>query len=203
MSKRKKHWYEYLWIWSILFFTLGAFNIMFAWLGMIDFLVPLIIAIFGGNKWFCNHLCGRGQLFSLLGGSLRLSRKKPTPQWMVSKKFRYGFLIFFMLMFASMIFQTYMTAAGASELRESIKLLWTIRVPWGWAYNGSPFPDWVAQFAFGFYGLMLTSAVIGLAVMALYKPRSWCVFCPMGTMTQSICRLKNKNKTAELKGQGV
>ena len=26
--------------------------------------------------------------------------------------------------------------------------------------------------------------------MALFKPRSWCVFCPMGTMTQLICKLR-------------
>ena len=28
--------------------------------------------------------------------------------------------------------------------------------------------------------------------MALYKPRSWCVYCPMGTMTQLICKAKAK-----------
>lgn len=31
-----------------------------------------------------------------------------------------------------------------------------------------------------------------LIVMVLYKPRTWCAFCPMGTMTQGICKLKNK-----------
>ena len=41
--------------------------------------------------------------------------------------------------------------------------------------------------------LMLTSLLIGLIVMVLYKPRTWCAFCPMGTMTQSICKLKNKD----------
>ena len=75
--KKKKHWYEYLWIWAILYFALGFFNILFAWFGMIDFLVPLGIAIFGGNKFFCNHLCGRGQLFSKLGGDLKCSRTVP------------------------------------------------------------------------------------------------------------------------------
>ena len=48
----------------------------------------------------------------------------------------------------------------------------------------------MAQFAFGFYSLMLTSNLIGWIVMALFKPRSWCVFCPMGTMTQLICKLR-------------
>ncbi len=46
--------------------------------------------------------------------------------------------------------------------------------------------------AFGFYSLMLTSLLLGLIVMVLYKPRTWCAFCPMGTMTQGICKLKNK-----------
>ena len=59
-----KHWYDYLWVYAIIYFALGFFNILFAWLGMIDFLLPLFLAIFGGNKFFCNHLCGRGQLFS-------------------------------------------------------------------------------------------------------------------------------------------
>ena len=90
------------------------FNILFAWFGMIDFLVPLGIAIFGGNKFFCNHLCGRGQLFSKLGGDLKCSRNKPTPRWMSSKWFRYGFLIFFLTMFGNMVFQTYLVGAGAS-----------------------------------------------------------------------------------------
>ena len=25
-----------------------------------------------------------------------------------------------------------------------------------------------------------------------FRPRSWCVYCPMGTMTQGICRLRNR-----------
>ncbi len=132
MTKKKKHWYSYLWIWSIVYFSLGFFNILFAWLGLIDFILPLIFAIAGGNKWFCNNMCGRGQLF------------------------------------------------------------WTFRLPWNWAYSASSFPDWVAQFGFGFYSLMLTSTLIGLIVMVLYKERTWCTFCPMGTMTQGICKMKEK-----------
>lgn len=52
----------------------------------------------------------------------------------------------------------------------------------------------VAQFAFGFYSVMLTSTVLGLVTMVLFKPRSWCVYCPMGTMTQLICKAKNRGK---------
>ena len=190
MRNKTKKWYDYLWIWSIVYFVLGFFNILFAWLGMIDFLVPLMFSVFAGNKTFCNKYCGRGQLFRKLGSDFKCSRGKPTPKWMSSKWFRYGFLAFFMTMFGNVIYQTYLVAAGARGLREAIKLLWTIQIPWGWAYSAGITANWVAQFSFGFYSLMLTSTIIGLALMFLYRPRSWCAFCPMGTMTQTICKAK-------------
>ena len=119
---------------------------------------------------------------------------EPAPKFLASKWFRYGFLVFFLTMFGNMVFQTYLVAAGARGLREAIKLLWMFRVPWGWAYTAGTVVDWVAQFSFGFYSIMLTSTIIGLAVMALFKPRTWCTFCPMGTMTQMICKLKAGEK---------
>ena len=74
------------------------------------------------------------------------------------------------------------------------KLLWMFRIPWGWTYTAGTVSDWIAQFSFGFYSLMLTSTIIGLVVNTLFKPRTWCSFCPMGTMTQMICRIKAKEK---------
>ena len=97
---KKNNWYDSLWIWTIVYFALGFFNILFAWLGMIDFLVPLFVAIIGGNKAFCNHYCGRGQLLSKCG---KCSRNVKAPKWLSSKWFRYGFLIFFLSMFGNMI----------------------------------------------------------------------------------------------------
>ncbi len=75
-----------------------------------------------------------------------------------------------LVMFVIWTFQTYLVGAGASSLREAIKLFWTFRVPWGWTYTAGTVADWVAQFSFGFYSLMLTSLLLGLIVMVLYKP---------------------------------
>lgn len=99
----KKKWYDYLWILSLAYLILGFFNILFAWLGLLCFFIPLLISI------------------------------------------RYGTL----------------------------------------------FHEGVAQFAFGFYSVMLTSTILGFITMILFKPRSWCVYCPMGTMTQLICKAKD------------
>ncbi|MEE3404815.1 MAG: 4Fe-4S binding protein [Acutalibacteraceae bacterium] len=193
--KQKKKWYDYLWIFSLTYLILGFLNILFAWLGLICFLVPLIISGGWGNKAYCNKYCGRGQLFSLLGGRFGLSRNHDMPKWMRSKAFRYGFLVFFFTMFFVMLWNTYLVFTGDRPLSQNVKLLWTFKVPWHWAYHGTHLSEGVAQFAFGFYSIMLTSTILGFLTMILFKPRSWCVYCPMGTMTQLICKAKNVTKS--------
>lgn len=188
--KKQRPWYEYLWIFSALYLTLGIFNILFAWLGLLCFFLPLAISLVQGNKAYCNKYCGRGQLFELLGWRFGLSRKKAPPKFLRSKWFRYGFLTFFMTMFGLMLYSTWLVFSGAS-LQQAVTLLWVFRLPWNWV-NTSYVPPAVAQFAFGFYGVMLTSTVLGLFIMLLFKPRSWCVYCPMGTMTQGICQIRHR-----------
>ena len=192
---KKKCWYDYLWIFSTVYLILGFFNILFAWIGLICFITPLMIAVIFGSKSYCNKYCGRGQLFEILGGKFGLSLKKKPLKFLRSGWFRYGFLTFFMAMFMLMIYNTYLVFAGVS-LKEAVTLLWVFKLPWNWT-NTSFVTQWVAQFAFGFYGVMLTSTVLGLVTMIFFKPRSWCVYCPMGTMTQGICKIKHRKERKE------
>jgi polyferredoxin len=85
---------------------------------------------------------------------------------------------------------TYLVLSGAKGLKQVITILWTFKMPWNFAAYSYASP-WIVQFGFGFYSIMLTSTILGLVTMLLYKPRSWCVYCPMGTMTQGICKLKH------------
>lgn len=188
--KNKKSWNNYLWIVSVLYLLLGFFNILFAWLGLLCFFIPLLLSVVKGEKTYCNSYCGRGQLFELLGSKYKLSRNKSIPKFIKSKAFRYGFLAFFMFMFANMIFATYLVFSGAHSLKEVVTLLWTFKVPWSWANTSTSISPWIVQFSYGFYSIMLTSTILGAITMILYKPRSWCVYCPMGTMTQLICKAK-------------
>lgn len=197
---KKKRWSDYLWVAELLYLCLGLCNILFAWLGMLFFTIPLLVALLGGGKAYCNRYCGRGQLLGLLGGKLGLSRQAPPPKFLRSAWFRYGFLAFFMVMFGLMLFSTYRVFAGAG-LTKAVTLLWVFKLPWQWPQVEMVAP-WFAQFAFGFFGVMLTSTVLGLATMALFRPRSWCTYCPMGTMTQGICKLKHQKEEKALGGTG-
>lgn len=177
-----------MWILSLIYLFLGLFNILFAWLGLICFITPLMFAIIGGNKHYCNKYCGRGQLFGLLGKKFSLNRKPP--KFLRSNWFRYGSLTFFMTMFFIMLFSTYKVFKG-QELKQVITILWTFKLPWNWL-DVSYVSPYIAQFAFGFYSVMLTSTILGLVTMVLFRPRTWCVYCPMGTMTQGIYIVKEK-----------
>lgn len=188
--KQQHHWYHYLWLWSIFYFSMSFVNILFAWLGLISFCLPLLFAIIGGNKLFCNRYCDRGQLLRVLGSQVGLSRRHKMPAWLKSQTFRYAFMVFFFAMFGSVIYTTWLVGSGASSVKEAVTLLWSINLPWHWTYTANVSP-WQAQFAFGLYSLMMTSEIIALAAMLWFKPRSWCVFCPMGTLTQTICRVKS------------
>lgn len=190
-STGNKRWNEYLWIASITYLILSFFNILFAWIGMICFIAPLMIAIIKGNKLYCHKYCGRGQLLAKLGSKLSLNRHMP--RFMTKSYFRYGFLTFFIIMFLNMVFNTYLVFVGTSNLSEVVTLLWTFKVPWAFANNINISP-WITQYAFGFYSVMLTSTIIAVITMILFKPRSFCIYCPMGTMTQGICKLKNRGE---------
>ena len=133
----KRHWYDHLWVVSLTYLILGFFNILFAWLGLFCFFIPLIISAVKGTKGYCNRYCGRGQLFGLLGGRFGLSRRKDIPKWMKSKGFRYGFLVFFFAMFFVMLWNTYLVFAEAQDLKQVVTLLWTFKLPWQWGYHGT------------------------------------------------------------------
>lgn len=195
----KKKWYQYLWIVEILYWVFGLTNILFAWLGLVFFAIPLVLAIVGGNKVYCNRYCGRGQLFELLGTKFKLSLNRKPPKFLRTKWFRYSFLAFFMTMFTLMLFSTYKVFSGA-PLKQTVTLLWTIKLPWQWA-DVSMVAPWFAQFAFGFFGVMMTSTVLGLLTMVLFRPRSWCTYCPMGTMTQGICQWKHRKEMENFGGE--
>ena len=63
--KQQKTWADYLWIIELLYLTLGLFNILFAWLGLIFFITPLLISIFRRQQGILQPLLRKR---SIIGG---------------------------------------------------------------------------------------------------------------------------------------
>ena len=63
MSKRN-HWYDYLWVLTALYLALGFFNILFAWLGLLCFFIPLIMALHSALNHIAINIAAAGSCSS-------------------------------------------------------------------------------------------------------------------------------------------
>ena len=194
----KTRWYDWLWVAMIVYLILPVYNILFAWIGLIFMITPVLIAVFFGTKSYCNKYCGRGQLYQLLGGKLKISRDVKPPSFLRARWFRYAFLVLFAAKFGMMVYASYAAFTSSSGAGEG-SWSWLLERPWELA--NTPFAVEVAS---SIYMAMLATTVLGVLTMLLFKPRSWCVFCPMGTMTQEICRVRHgkEEKNAGTCAQG-
>lgn len=185
----KTRWYDWLWAAMLVYLFLPAYNILFAWFGLVFMAAPVLIALFLGTKSYCNKYCGRGQLYQLLGGKLGISRNAKPPRFLRARWFRYSFLVLFAAKFLMMIHASFMAFADASSAGQG---------SWSWLLE-RPYSSFAIEVASSIYTVMLATAVLGVLTMLLFKPRSWCVYCPMGTMTQEICRLRHGKETPHAK----
>ena len=54
------------------------------------------------------------------------------------------------------------------------------------------FAPWLTHISYRIYSMMMTSTVLGLIIGQIYKSRSWCVVCPINTLSNRILK-KDKN----------
>lgn len=186
----KTRWYDWLWVAMVVYLLLPVYNILFAWIGLVFMITPVLIALFFGTKSYCNKYCGRGQLYQRLGGVLKISRNVKPPRFLRARWFRYAFLVLFAAKFGMMIHASYTALTASANVGEG-SWSWLFERPW--ELTNSPF---AMEIASSIYMAMLATTVLGVLTMLLFKPRSWCVYCPMGTMTQEICRVRHGKETS-------
>ena len=143
---------KYAWIYTVLV-ALGGL-----WFPKLGLTVPLIIlgltisSLFMGKYW-CGNICAHGSLFDAV--LLPFSKNKAFPKIM---KNRY---------FISLIFLFF----GFNITRRMLML----QDFWGRA----SFWD---QLGMIFVGTYLVVTILGSLLGVFFAPRTWCTFCPMGTI---------------------
>ncbi len=55
------------------------------------------------------------------------------------------------------------------------------------------------KIAFSVFRFMVASTLVGVILGVFFKPRSWCVVCPMGTATGIITQLQRPSSSTEKK----
>lgn len=116
-------------------------------------------AFFTGRYW-CGNFCPHGSLFDRITMPLSLNRK--IPSFLKSKPMIIGFFIFFMYNF----------------LRKVLSILKS----WG----TFAFLD---KLGFLFVNTYLIVLIVGGLLAVFINPRTWCQFCPMGTLQKLSYKL--------------
>lgn len=179
----KKIWIKYSYLFTILFFILGLFNIVFAWIGFFCLIMPFVFVAKDKEKTWCQSYCPRSNLFTRLFTIIGANR--PAPKWLINGRGKRIMLTFFSINFIMIFLSTLMVFLDKRDPIEKIRFLIAFQLPWNMPnlLDIGVMSDWVIHLGFRVYSMMFTTTIIGLLVGFLYRARTWCAICPMGTLS--------------------
>lgn len=189
MNKIKKSYQNSLFFITILFFLLSIVNISLAALGIVCFIIPFVQYAIYKDKVWCKFYCPRAGLFNRLLS--KISLKKKLPKFMTGNRIKKGVLIYFCINMFFVIMSTIMVSIGRIAPLEELRLLIIFRVPIvlpQLMYISAP--DFIVHFGYRIYSVMLTSTIVGLILGFIYRPRTWCIICPVQTITSIKPKVK-------------
>jgi NAD(P)H-flavin reductase/ferredoxin len=146
---------KYAWIFTL---TVAIGGLWFPKLGL--FVLPVMLGLsltsfFKGRYW-CGNICPHSSLFDAV--MLKFSKNREIPKFFKSNILRIAFLAFF-------------------SFQVGRKLIRVMGI-----YGQAPFLD---KLGFIFVVSYLMVTVLGGITSIFYSPRTWCQFCPMGTIQQA------------------
>ena len=154
---------KYGWILTVLIAIGGL------WQPKLGLIVVFIMAgltisgFFYGRSW-CGNICPHGSLFDKI--FLPISKNKKIPNFLKSKPIGIGFFIFFMINFSRKLIHVF-NSWGNFDFLDKLGML--------------------------FSNTYLMVLIVGGLMAIFITPRSWCQFCPMGSMQKASHALGKKS----------
>lgn len=143
---------KYAWILTVLIAIGGLFQPKLG-LIVVFIMAGLTITSFFSGRFWCGNICPHGSLFDTV--ILPISKNKRIPDFLKSKWMILGFFIFFMFNFGNKMLDVFST--------------------WGSF-------DFLDKLGFLFVNTYLMVMIVGGLMGIFLNSRTWCQFCPMGTM---------------------
>ena len=102
-------------------------------------------------------------------------------------------LTYFSINFLMICLSTLMVFLDKRDPIEKVRFLMAFQLPWTMPnlLDIGVMPDWAVHLGFRVYSMMFTTTIIGLLVGYLYRARTWCSICPMGTLSNLALRKQN------------
>lgn len=194
----KQNWKNYLYIITIMFFALGFFNIIFAWLGFACIITPFVLLAKDKKNTWCQKYCPRANLYKVLFDGRSLTGKTG-PDWLIKGKAKWFMLVYFIFNFFILCMSTIMVFKGRMEPVEKIRFMIAFQLPWDIPQflNVASVPDWAVHLSFRVYSMMFTTTVLGLLLGWIFRHRTWCTICPINTISSLTLKEMNKKNLNE------
>lgn len=177
-------------IFTILFFALGLFNLLFAYLGFICMLLPFLFLIRDKRKSWCQKYCPRANFYEVLFRGHSLTGRA-APQFLTGKRARKIMLVYFLVNLFMLTMSTIMVSVGRVDAMTHLRFLIAFQLPFTVPQLiGMPdLPAWLLHLPFRIYSMMMTTTIIGLVLGWFYLPRTWCTICPIGTLSDKTLKM--------------
>ncbi|QOR35488.1 hypothetical protein IMX26_01175 [Clostridium sp. 'deep sea'] len=184
---------ELLFFGTILFFLLSIINISFSFLGMICMILPFVLYYRYKEKLWCKYYCPRSKLFTKLLSKISLGKK--LPKSLTSKRAKYIVLSYFGINMFFMFMSTYAVLTSKIEPANFVKMFVFFKAPFtlpqltNWALHSA-----LLHLSYRVFSMFFSSILLGLVLGFIYRPRTWCVVCPISTLTtksKKIVRVNN------------
>jgi polyferredoxin len=174
----------------------GMINISFALIGFLCMILPFVLFFYAKDKLWCKYYCPRAGLFTKLLSKVSLNKKMP--KWLTAKKTKNIVLIYYGINMLIATKSSIMVANGLAEPMEVLRFFIFFKMPFSLPQlldlSLSPL---VAHVSYRLYSMMFTSIVIGLGFGITFRPRTWCIICPVQTLTSIDISKKKGDTSAE------
>lgn len=171
-----------LYVFTVLYFLLGFVAIQTALLALACMSIPFILLSIHKRKLWCHHYCPRASLTKLVGKPEGTWRKMPTS--FTDGQLRKIMLWYFGMNLLFITGSTIQVGMGRMDPMPFLRLF--IAIPlWPLAQLAQlPSPDWLIHLSYRLYSMMLSSTILGIAFARIWRPRTWCAVCPVGTLSR-------------------
>ncbi|MBZ2175826.1 4Fe-4S binding protein [Schnuerera sp. xch1] len=163
---------KYAWIFTILVAIGGLWEPKLG-LFVVFIMIGLIITAFFTGRYWCGNFCPHGSLFDKV--LMPISLNKKIPNFLKSKPLSISFFIFFTYNFSKKVINVF-SLWGSLDFFDKLGAI--------------------------FSNTYLIVLVIGGFFAVFINPRTWCQFCPMGTMQKLsyiLGKITGVNKNTEKK----
>lgn len=176
------NFHRFTFVYSLAVFGLSLIHISFALIGLACYISPVILYLKYKNKTWCQNYCPRAVILSTLFDRFGLHLK--SPRWLTTNSIKEFFIYYVSMNFFFASMSTLMVYLGRIQPMLFVRLFMAFEAPFTLPQMLSlNLPVFVLHFSYRVFSMLFSSLLIGLVLGFLYAPRSWCVICPVNTLS--------------------